>query len=228
MEFSNDPNHYFYKFSDKGVQNYYMRTLDKPNGKVVAKRNIPSSIFSFIEKYNPSEDIIGLTESHNKMEEEMDKIQERINKLMVKMVETKHKSAETRTKIREHGGNYEQEIIKRNEKLFDPSKIFRDWSNRKPTGHTGPKQEYKPPPKKETPPKQPPPAKIDRIDEYKNLLISVGIFDNPVKISNIDTYEKRWRKWIKINHPDKGGKDTELCAEIVNAWNNRESILKRC
>ena len=48
---------------------------------------------------------------------------------------------------------------------------------------------------------------------------------NPVNVNNIALYEKRWRKWIRINHPDRGGKDTELCAELINAWDHRSEIL---
>src|SRR6056297_2955802 len=218
MDVSNDPNNYYYKFSSK-ILRYYLRTPTHPEGRIIAKRNIPKAILNDIKEFDTAEEIIGLVKSVSKLEESVRRDREKIASLQTKLNKSKEKLSEAKSKVKQNGANYEEEIRKRQEKVFNPWKKYREHSNSKP------KEEYKPPPRSRKQYEPPPTYKDNKVEEYKNLLISVGIFDNPVNVNNIALYEKRWRKWIRINHPDRGGKDTELCAELINAWDHRSEIL---
>jgi hypothetical protein len=205
-----DPNNYYYKNGRK----YYEKNIRQSNGTykdtVISKKNIEKILDQILE-YDLARDVIKLTEEKKVLEEKKKKLFEEIGKLNIKI-------DDLNVSIKNTGGNYEEEIEKRNREINRGKNEFPKKTREKPPNSNNPNEA------KEA---KKPRITLKEIENAVNVLSENGILifsEIPIvkgiTIQNIERMKqtkKHYKEWLIKNHSDKGG-DQEKCKEVIAAF----------
>lgn len=193
------PDDYYFVYNTKGSKLYY----SKLTGKQIPKKNINKNIIEKIQEKEKDLDVLQLVDQKNKYLNDIKVLQDKIIVLQGKISVIDKKIQDVgEEKIKEcqiKQKQEEQEIKRRKEQYKrDQDEKFRKLFEFLEKNRSEPKKETpKPEPSKKEP-------ILTHLQKYRI------------------TSREEWRKWLLLNHPDKGG-DVNLCQEIVregraNGW----------
>ena len=183
---------FYFVLDSRGKRRFYARRT----GKVSALSRIPKDVIDSIKERPKIMAKSDLLKQRQELTKKMDKIKDLIASIDLKIVDgINYEEMEEEQKLEEER---KKECIKRKaeqqafiERIL--KNFIRDNENPKPKQDSDTNSNPKPKPK----PKQ--------VEDPIEFLKKHGI-----------TTKKEWHNWLLENHPDKGGKDIELCQNIIS------------
>ena len=192
------PKEYFYKMSSDGKKLFYKRTGE--GHKKIRKTNIPVSFIDRIKEFDKDKDVDWMKHKRT-IQKKMDKTK---NTLPVD-----HKNYERSERIiqdRIKSANNSMKSIdkmhaKSNEERYkEEMRAFGGFDNYFREKYKNKEKEY---------------VKPKKVESFVDVLKTEGIIED--LSTDKKEAKKRYRRWLVLNHPDKGG-DNERCSEVINAY----------
>jgi hypothetical protein len=184
---------FYYTLDVKGKKNYYSRR----DGKRTAKARIPASVLDDIrirprvlEKSDLLKQRDELTKKYNLIKEQIDQINSQLNGT----VSEDELRAEAEAEDKRDRECKQRRVNDQDDREKFLRNLFANLKNAPKSA--GASKSTEPP--KSTPAEKP---ELILLKQYKI------------------TTRKEWRDWIFENHPDRGGKDLDLCQRIISAGN---------
>lgn len=195
---------YYYKISKNGQKNYYMKNFD-------GLKDIRIKASAISHELLHGRFIPEIKESYNDYVHHKANLESKIELNKVKLVNIERKIEKLMREMQANGGNLNEETIKKRNYFEEAEKRYQEekkhfWQK---YGHAFSQnfQQARP---------QPPPKIItEDVSNSAKILIKHKIIN-----SNVCDYEeakKKYKRWLLINHPDKGGSN-EVCAEVNGAF----------